>query len=224
VTTAPPKSNDSLHLSLSRASEHGFHRQSAGILARAFVRDPVLRYSQPKAKVRSQIIGPLYETASRIAAAIGGVEILPGRACALWLEGRMDAPFLLGLRCGYWRLFWMAGPRAFLRLLRHENYCAARARKLGPKYYGYLWVLGVHPASQRRGWGASVLHCALRALRKRGHSTCLLKTESEENVLFYEKLGFSCIETMVVPPSGIRYWLLQKELSDELLEAAKSRT
>lgn len=201
------------HLSLGKITECEAGRDAAAVLADAFAVDPVLRYCIPQEKRRSQVLPLLYEKTTRIAMAIGGVELLSGRAGALWLEGRMDAPFLLALRLGFLRVLWKIGAGALIRLIRHEHYCASRARKLGPKQYGYVWVLGVASASQGQGWGHATLGRTLDVFRRRGHRVCLLKTESEGNVVFYKKCGFTCIDTMVVPSSGIRYWLMQKELT-----------
>lgn len=201
------------HLSLGRLSERDAEREAGGILAAAFAADPVLQYCVPATRLRSQVLPLLYEKTTRIALRIGGVELLSGRAGALWLEGRMDVPFLLAVRLGLLQALWRMGVRALLQLMRHEHYCASRARKIGPKHYGYLWILGVDPTYQGQGWGAATLARATHALSRRGHKVCLLKTETEANVTFYEKCGFTCIDTQVVPSSGIRYWLMQKALS-----------
>jgi ribosomal protein S18 acetylase RimI-like enzyme len=206
------------HISLGRLTERDAEQEAARILAGAFAVDPVLQHCIPQEKRRSQVLTLLYEKTTRIALSMGGVELLSGRASALWLEGRMDAPFLLALRLGFFRVLWEMGVRALVRLIRHEHYCASRAKNLGPKRYGYVWVLGVMPTSQGQGWGQATLTRALNALSRRGHTVCLLKTESEGNVAFYKKCGFTCIDTVVVPSSGIRYWLLQKQLTAERIE------
>jgi ribosomal protein S18 acetylase RimI-like enzyme len=211
-----PTTNLPEQVSLSRISEPVALRHVGLILSGAFEFDPVLQLAIPNDGLRAKVMPLLYECIAQVAMVIGGVELSWRRSGALWLESRMDAPVLLALRVGFLRVLWRIGPRAFLRLMRHEHYCADRARKVGPRRYGYLWVLGVSPDSQGQGWGVAAISQAMQALRKRGHQVCLLKTETERNVTFYEKLGFSCIDTSVVPSSGIRYWLMQKDLKLEL--------
>jgi GNAT superfamily N-acetyltransferase len=199
--------------SLSRVAEMDGCRNAGETLARAFETDPVISYALPRLALRVRVLPLLYEKLARVATTLGGLEILPGNAAALWLESRMEAPFVLSLRLGFLRVLWLMGPVALLRLMRHESFCASRARRLGLRNFGYLWVIGVAPVVQKQGRGRFALDRSLEKLQRRGHSVCLLKTETEGSVEFYRKAGFSCLETQVVPSSGIRYWLLQKELS-----------
>ncbi len=201
------------HQSLSRVAEHDACREAGNTLARAFHDDPVIRYAIPSQAVRKKVLPLFYEKLSRVAAMLGGAEILPGFAATLWLQSRMEAPFLLALRMGFLRLLLQMGPRALIRLMRHESHCAMRAWRVGPQRYGYLWIIGVAPVSQNQGSGRALLQRTMEVLRGRGHSICLLKTETESNVAFYQKSGFSCLETGIVPSSGIRYWLMHKALN-----------
>lgn len=201
--------------SLSRVAESDASRQVGDILASAFSNDSLMAHALPNIAIRSKVLPPFYEKIARVAMMLGGAELWSGSAVALWLESRMEAPLLLYLRLGFLRMLWTMGPLALIRIMRHEHYCAARVRRLGPMRYGYLWVLGVAPVLQKSGWGRASLDRTTEILRQRGHTVCLLKTETEGNVEFYTKSGFSCVDTCIVPSSGIRYWLMQKDLAKE---------
>lgn len=71
---------------------------------------------------------------------------------------------------------------------------------------------GVEPDAQRAGYGSVAVAAATLAMRAQGHGVCILKTETESNVAFYQQLGFECIDDRVVPTSQLRYWLFRREL------------
>jgi ribosomal protein S18 acetylase RimI-like enzyme len=182
------------------------------LLARAFVADPVLCQAEPDPARRARWMSLLYRALGRYAAAAGGVELVGGRAAALWLQNQTQPPFWQGLLYGSLRVMLALGWRATWRCLRHEAWCAARVRKLGFERYGYVWLLGVDPVAQRAGNGRRALGAALEAMRARDHQICLLKTESPSNVAYYRGLGFELIDECLVPPTQIRYWLFRRDL------------
>jgi ribosomal protein S18 acetylase RimI-like enzyme len=187
---------------------------SAGeLLGRAFASDPVLCRAEPSAARRAGWLSLVYRTFARYAAATGGVELVEGRAAALWLENETQPPFWRGLLYGSLRVALALGWRATWRCLRHEDWCAARVRGLRLERYGYVWMLGVEPEAQRQGHGRRALGAALAAMRARGYGVCILKTESRANVPYYQGLGFEVIDEDVVPVSQLRYWLFRRELS-----------
>ncbi len=188
---------------------------SAGeLLARAFVADPVLHHAEPDPVRRARWMPLLYRSFVAYASAMGGVELVGGRAAALWLQDQTQPPFWRGLLYGSLRVVLALGWRASWRCLRHEAWCAARVRALGLERYGYVWLLGVDPMAQRAGHGRRALSAAVEAMRARQHRVCILKTESLANVAYYRGLGFEVIDERVVPPTQLRYWLLRRDLDD----------
>ena len=185
---------------------------SSQLLGRAFANDPTLVRADPDGARRERWLPSLYRATMRYALATGGVELIGGRAAALWLQRQTEPSFWKALRCGMLRIPLAMGFRAWLRLARHEAWCAERVRALCPANYGYLWILGVEPEAQRSGYGSVAVAAATAAMRAQGHGLCILKTETESNVAFYERLGFECIDDRVVPSSQVRYWLFRREL------------
>ena len=131
------------------------------LLGRAFAADPVLRYAEPNATRRARWMAILYATFVRYAAARGGVEVIDGKAVALWLQDETQPSFWRGLLYGSVRIALALGWRATWRCLRHEAWCEARVRKLGLGRFGYVWFLGVDPDAQRSGLGRRALEAAL---------------------------------------------------------------
>jgi ribosomal protein S18 acetylase RimI-like enzyme len=182
-------------------------------MARAFVADPVLCHAEPDAQRRGRWLPLLYRGLVRYAAATGGVELIEGRAAALWLQNETQPGLWRGLPYGSLRIVLAMGWRAAWRCLAHEAWCTARVRALGHERFGYLWSLGVEPSVQRRGHGRRALGAALAAMRARQHDVCLLRTETHANVAYYQGLGFELIEDAVVPATQLRYWLFRRRLS-----------
>lgn len=188
-------------------------RASTGeLLARAFVADPVLCHAEPDPARRARWMPLLYRTFATYAAAVGGVELVGGKAAALWLQDHTQPPFWRGLLYGSLRAALALGLRASWRCLRHEAWCEGRVRALGLERYGYVWMLGVDPTAQRTGLGRRALSAAMDAMRSSAQRVCLLKTETRANVAYYRGLGFEVIDEHVVPATQLRYWLLRCDL------------
>jgi ribosomal protein S18 acetylase RimI-like enzyme len=188
-------------------------RSSSQLLGRAFANDATLVYADPDATRRARWLPALYRATARYARATGGIELIAGRAVALWLQSQTEPSLWKAIWCGMLRVPLTLGLRTWLRLARHEAWCARRVRLLCAPNYGYLWILGVDPIAQRSGYGSRAVAAATAAMRARGHDVCVLKTETEENVAFYQQLGFECIEERVVPSSQVRYWLFRRALA-----------
>jgi ribosomal protein S18 acetylase RimI-like enzyme len=187
-------------------------RSTGELLGRAFAADPVLCHAEPDPARRARWMPLVYRTFAGYAAATGGVELVGGRAAALWLQSQIEPSFWRGLLHGSLRVVFALGWRAAWRCLRHEAWCAARVRALGLERYGYVWILGVDPVAQREGNGRRALAAALEAMRACDYTVCLLKTESPANVPYYRGLGFEVIDECVVPAMQLRYWLLRRDL------------
>jgi len=184
----------------------------AGLLGRAFVDDPGIVFSDPLRARRERWLPQLYYETARYSRAVGGVELVEGRGAALWIESRTEPSVLEVFRHRLWSIPFAMGFGPWWRLMRHEAYCSSRVRQLCPKRYGYLWILGVDPAAQGQGYGRRAVEATLQSVADRGHEICILKTETPNNVSFYQSLGFRCIDEQVVPASNLRYWLFQRAL------------
>jgi ribosomal protein S18 acetylase RimI-like enzyme len=187
----------------------------AVLLARAFANDPMLVHADPDPRRRARWLRKLYWGTARYSRLAGGLELIQGRSAALWLQNQTEPTLLQAIFGGMLGVPFAIGLRTWFRIARHEAFCAARVRLLCPPSYGYLWILGVDPAVQRRGFGRLALQAALEGMRARGHQLCVLKTETPENVAFYQGLGFECIDAQVVPSSGLRYWLFTRAINPE---------
>ncbi|MBN2155239.1 MAG: GNAT family N-acetyltransferase [Candidatus Lokiarchaeota archaeon] len=70
--------------------------------------------------------------------------------------------------------------------------------------YVYLYVIGVHPSKQGQGIGTKLIRSMLEILPK--HIPIYLETETQDNVKFYEKLGFEILNEIKVPLFDLPMW------------------
>ncbi|MEM9568964.1 MAG: GNAT family N-acetyltransferase [Cyanobacteria bacterium P01_E01_bin.34] len=189
-------------------------RAAAHSLGAAFASDPFMSHVLQNSESRARKLAKLFLPTLRCGLRYGGVELAPDRQAALtWLSGE-NFPLRLSqiVRSG---LVWAPlniGFSAFQRLEDHESVCDREVLSRAPAGFAYLWIVGVHPEAKGQGWGRRVIQSALESMRNSGHTTCLLRTDIEKNVSFYEHLGFEQIYSDTVPGSNLPYWLFSQEL------------
>ncbi|NER29035.1 MAG: GNAT family N-acetyltransferase [Symploca sp. SIO1C4] len=175
-----------------------------------------MTYMLPNAETRVQQLTKLFLLLIRYSLRCGGVEIAPsGGGVLIWLSGESFAWPLKILELVRSGLIWLPvsiGLSAFKRLQRHDTACEHALKKHAPKGFAYLWVVGVHPSYAGRGLGKQLIQSAMDAMRSRGYSACLLRTENPKNVGLYKHLGFKQIHTDIPSGSGQRFWLFSQEL------------
>jgi ribosomal protein S18 acetylase RimI-like enzyme len=85
-----------------------------------------------------------------------------------------------------------------------------RERECGGGPLWYLPWLGVDPALQQSGIGAALLTDMFERIDADGVA-CLLETEKEANVPYYERHGFRVVEAGVLPLDGPRFWTMRRD-------------
>jgi hypothetical protein len=75
--------------------------------------------------------------------------------------------------------------------------------------YIYLYVIGVLPEHQGKGIGSSLIKDMLKVLPS--EIPLYLETETEQNVKFYEKLGFRVMKEIRVPSIDLPMWEMVNE-------------
>jgi GNAT superfamily N-acetyltransferase len=180
----------------------------ARTLGAAFADDPVWRW----------LITGDRQPATRIGRALSGVTEMyrrhrtcwmteDGAAVAVWAPPGHDH---VGLR-----QFVPAAPR-FLAALGRRGISRLGAmneleREHPPQPCWYLAAVGTDPLRQGRGLGAATLAPALNRADRAGVGAYLEATR-EENVPFYERLGFRVTSTFdLARGAGPRLWLMWRE-------------
>lgn len=189
---------------------HGL-REAGGVLARAFCNNPVLTglFVGDALEVRLPLIEGAMFAFTRAMLTAGTAEVIrhDGRIAAVSLCYPPGAypPGLsaeLNMATGSLR----AGPRRFLRCARYDSFLRAHHLK-APHWY--LWILGVEPELQGRGFGSDLVR-TLSTRADRDRVPCYLETDKPSSVQLYERHGYTVRQQLAVPRLGCPLWLMQR--------------
>lgn len=191
---------------------------TAYLLGRAFIDDPLMRYVLPDDSSRQWKLSRVFDGAINACKLLGGVkERYDGVAvvsAALWLPLRkVPLTWRTVVRSGIVLAPLFIGPIAAYRMARHESLCERYIDEIAPENCAYIWIVGVEPERVREGLGRSVVDLALLDMANQGYTSCILKTENENNLIFYSKLGFKVISDFNNPFSNLNNWIMKKEIA-----------
>jgi ribosomal protein S18 acetylase RimI-like enzyme len=191
---------------------------AAQMLARAFHDDPLMRYTIPDPNERARLLPAMYATMIRFGMLAGEVyatsDTLEGVAIwmppnAQWTRENMEASGML-------KTPTLIGDDAYQRyrdVVSRE--WQARLREI-PGAGWYLFVLGVEPRVQRRGFGGALMRPVLERADAE-QAVCYLETENERNVAFYLKQGFEVVVNgEEAGHSGVRFWTFRRNPNGQL--------
>jgi GNAT superfamily N-acetyltransferase len=131
-----------------------------------------------------------------------------GIAC--WLApGNADLALWQWLSCGLLNVYWRIGPRAMRRFAVKEAFFERHHRADMPAAHWYLLLLGVEPDRQGQGVGGALLSPTLARADAEG-CPCYLETDSERNLRFYARHGFTVAREGVIGKDGPRVWTLRR--------------
>jgi len=184
--------------------------QAAGVMVRAFISYPVWTWLVPDEVRRAALLPPYALMTMRWGRLLGATYVAgrPVAGVAVWRPpGANESVDPDGSLTGWRAWNAEAGSDVFARLQAlNEAQAPARAAACdGPHWY--LPWLGVDPRSQRRGVGAALLRHVFARADAAG-VPCLLETEVERNVAWYERHGFIVTHAGVVPDGGPPFWTM----------------
>lgn len=180
---------------------------AASILTEAFMNDPLYLAVLPDAGRRQKALLWLHKRVIQYCSLYGVIHSLPsGVAC--WLPpGQTEVTITRILRTGLFAMPYYMGLTSFFRFNAYMNVSDALRKKHAPEAFWYLWVLGVDPSSQGHGLGRKLMQPMLEKADSEGIA-CYLETENEQNLGFYETLGFQMVASATVPKTNITTWSL----------------
>ena len=170
-------------------------------LGKAFEGDLLPRYVFPDEKEREKKAGYLFEFLIRYGIHHGEVysesENLEG--IAVWLDSRKARFSLLQmLQAGIIQLLFKAGLSAIRRIKALSDRCQMKRNQIMPHPHCYLWIIGVSPDSQGKGYAGRLLRHKLQEL-DREEMASYLETQSEKNVSLYRRYGYEVEEKITLP-------------------------
>lgn len=185
--------------------------QLAGMLARAFYRDPLFQHALPDSRHRSARLPGFFRLNLQYGLRFGEVYGAAENGLAIWLPpSKSRITFWHALQAGMWRTPFSLGLRAVARLGNLNALAESFHQRLAPEPHWYLFLLGVDPHCQGQGLGAGLLEPIL-ARADSARLPCYLETNSPEAIRFYQRLGFAVALEYPTSIPGLRLWAMRRE-------------
>jgi ribosomal protein S18 acetylase RimI-like enzyme len=122
---------------------------------------------------------------------------------AVWLpSNRSEVTLWRAMRSGGMALQKGLSKDAMKRLLSFADQVDAYHKKHLPGSHCYLFFIGVDPRLHGKGYGGKLIRPMLDRMDKM-QMACYLNTQNEKNIGLYEHFGFTVIEQVRLPESGI---------------------
>lgn len=183
-------------------------RSLGGVLSRAFVDDPVMRWLLPEHGARVERLPKLFAMELRCLYLRHGevytTKDLAGGA--VWAPPEAWHTAIRSVLRATPRLVWTLRGR-----LGSAVRSVAAIEAVHPvESHWYLAVLGTEPARQGEGIGSALLAPVL-ARCDRDWVPAYLESSKESNIAFYQRLGFEVTGTIDLPSGGPRVWTMWRD-------------
>jgi ribosomal protein S18 acetylase RimI-like enzyme len=182
--------------------------EASAVLARAFHDDPAWVWLIGDPVRRAALLPWLFRVGFEVTAA--DVWTTEGRVLgvARWLP-----PGRAAMRVGATLRALVSTPlrlrEATGRFLAYGRAVENMRVRVAPGPHWYLAGIGVDPAEQGRGVGAALLRPGIEGAA-RVRLPCVLLTNNERNLSFYERHGFAVVAEGTTPELGPHAWALQR--------------
>ncbi len=178
----------------------------AGVLARAFESDPVLRFLMPDANIRMQRATRFYQLVLSQFANAGVITTDESRgAAAIWQAPNPPMPGLLTQAYLGARMISILRRRAIagyelLEAMERVHYEAP---------HWYLALLGTDPEQRGRGIASALIRRVTRICDRDG-LPAYLESSNETNISFYESHGFTVVQEIRIS-DGPTLWPMLRQ-------------
>jgi len=188
-------------------------KPAAEVLAKAFQDDPLFTYFIPDASVRKNKLPQAFRMMVRYGVLYGEVYATSPNfeGVAVWLPAdKVRVTLWRGIRSGGLTYTLNLGLKSILRQIAAGDCMASMHRRHASYPHWYLFLLGVDPALQGKGYASTLLR-AMLARTDGEHLPCYLDNTNEKNVSMYQHFGFRVIEEYKVPNTQISIWAMLRE-------------
>lgn len=188
-------------------------KKVASVLSKAFQDDPVFTYFIPDTETRRAKSHYVFETLVKYSILHGEIYATsPGfEAVAVWLpHNKVEMKFWNALRNGGLSILSHLGPVSVSRQLTTTNLMCATHKSLAPYPHQYLYLIGVEPGLQRKGYAGLLMRPMLARLDSE-RLPCYLDNTNEKNNAMYEHYGFKVIKEYQIPKTSVRVWAMVRK-------------
>ena len=183
------------------------------ILARVFNGNAINAYAFPNPEERIEKMPYVYQLLLRYNLLYGRVFVTSPRleGVAVWVHSD-------NLGTSSWRILvsgaiWPArkmGIEAGRKLEELDEYVNKKHRELVTAKHWYLYLLGVDPQYQGKGYASQLLNGMLSETDKEG-LPCFLETQGIQNVSMYQHFGFKVVDEFTVPNTQVTLIAMLRE-------------
>ncbi len=181
-------------------------------LSRAFAFDPFFARVFPDPTTREAAVLWYFEATTRACIALGGADAMMNldgpTGVALWIPTNGEIVPEIVRASNLDRRADVFGRDAEARYQSLVGPFGDLHRLTMPDAHRYLTILGVDPDHQGRGVGGAVLAPGLAAADRDGIA-CYTETTLDRNVPFYERHGFTVVESGIV--DSVPFWTFRRE-------------
>lgn len=187
----------------------------AVVFGRAFADEPDLRAMFPDPRRRAALVPPWAAVSLHLSYLDGKtMETTPACSCVIiWIRPGQATSWQSFVRAApyLWQMLRRASPGDVRRFLTFFTRLERRRHALLPEPHWFLEALAVDPQRQRFGLGAALVRHGLARADADGVPT-YVETDTENNAVFYGKLGFELAECVVdYPPMNIPTWRMVRQ-------------
>jgi len=189
-------------------------RAASEVLSRAFHDDPLFSSFIPDPLQRKKKLHYLLETMVHYSVSYGEVYATSPNfeGVAVWLPfDKVEMTLWRGIRNGGLSIIFNLGLRSTFRQLSVSDLMSSRHKRHITSPHWYLYLLGVEPELQGKGYASKLVKAMLDRTDREGLA-CYLDNTNEKNLTMYQRYGFRVIEEYEVPRTGVSIWAMLKEV------------
>ena len=188
-------------------------KQACKVSGRAFQDDPVTKYMFPDEIERREKVlygfVPIYKHGIRDGEVYATSENLEG--IAVWIPPKKVHQSIWSMmRHGGFHAMRKTGFKAMKKGMPIYKYLDPAHKRLAPFDHWYLQSIAVEPEEQGKGYGSSLLRAMITKIDNEG-LPIYLETNTEKNMLYYEKFGFEVVEHIIIPKTEIPIWCMLRK-------------
>ena len=185
-------------------------KPASQVCVRAFQDDPLFACFIPDAAERKNKSLYLFQFCIRYGLLYGEVYATSPNleGVAVWLPSEISLWRVI--RSGVMLLIFKLGWKVISRMRPIMKYLSSIHKSCVSFPHWYLFLIGVDPAFQGKGYARSLLKPMLARIDNE-HLPCNLETQNQNNLPIYRHYGFKVIKDVIIPGTKLHHWLMLRE-------------